>query len=167
MIWLILHSDGLTSIVHCKNVQKFTLWGYKRGSFDFKSASPNSFQMCNVLVLFDWVLTPVWQFRHTAAHHKSVIRSARVEQRKREKQPVSWYLKNNMTASLCYLVMFSFLSFAPITKHSNTADQPKHTTGRGGICAFIGNTEAPFGKKKLCCVLSSCLANTQLYMEAQ
>lgn len=47
-------------------------------------------------------------------------------------------------------------------KHSLTADEPRRTIGWKGICAFMGGTEAQFGKKKTC-VLSSCLANTQLY----
>lgn len=99
--------------------------------------------------------------RSSASTSQNAI--AQPEQRKgnKEKQPVRWHLKNDMMASLCYLFLFSSLSLSLLArklslihsnqKHSLTADEPRRTIGWKGICAFMGGTEAQFGKKKNLC----------------
>lgn len=71
-----------------------------------------------------------------------------------------------MTASLCYLgfvflvVTRSLSGSLAAETHSQLTSQ-KHTTGRRGMFAFMG-AQRPHLENR-CHVLSSCLANTQLY----
>lgn len=76
--------------------------------------------------------------------------------RKHEKQPVPWCLKNDVTALLSYLVLFSCLSLPPNRKTQVQLTCQSKTIISKGICAFTG-TQGPHLQKH-CCILSSCLA---------
>lgn len=81
-------------------------------------------------------------------------RATRTEKRKWEKRPVGWYLKNDMTLLFCSQQQGASRSF---TSTRNTHTQLTGHRQTRNLC-FYGRTEGPV------CVLSSCLANTQLYM---